>query len=68
MDLGFGTFKISTGDPSVQARLKTTGIKLQEYFKDNQKDSNKGQKVIENVWVASMSIKEVIFLMHYYII
>ena len=49
MDLGFGTFKISTGDPNVQARLKTTGIKLQEYFKDNQKHSNEGQKAIENV-------------------
>ena len=49
MDLGFGTFKISPGDLNVQARLKTTGIKLQEYLKDNQKDSNKGQKAIEKV-------------------
>jgi len=60
MDLGFGTFKISPDDPNVQAGLRTTGIKLQEYFKDNQKHSNEGQKAIENVWVASMSIKEVI--------
>jgi len=49
MDLGFGTFKISPDDPNVQAGLRTTGIKLQEYFKDNQKHSNEGQKAIENV-------------------